>query len=65
MTKNDTIIITQPIIDKLNEAIKIALDFEKLTGKQLNITSTVGEVLSSNNFKLKLIVNDTNEKMEH
>ncbi len=64
MTKNDTIIITQPIIDKLNEAIKIALDFEKLTGKQLNITSTVGEVLSSNNFKLKLIVNDTNESYD-
>lgn len=56
----ETISITNQILDKLNESIKASLEFEKLTGKQLNITSTVGEVLICHKLKLKLVVNDIN-----
>lgn len=59
-----TISITPTIIQKLNEAIKISLDFELLTGKQLNITSVVGEVLTCQKLKLKLVANDINQSFD-
>lgn len=59
-----TIEITPAIIDKLKEAIKVSLDFEKLTGKQLNITSVVGEIVTCERLKLKLVVNDINESFD-
>lgn len=63
-TEIRTIKITDEIIDKLNDAIKISLDFENLTGKQLNITSVVGEILTSHKLKLRVVVNDINESFD-
>lgn len=63
-TEIKTVKITPAIIDKLNDAIKISLDFEELTGKQLNITSIVGEILTSDRLKLKVVVNDINESFD-
>ena len=57
----ETIKVTPKIISKINEAIKVSLEFEELTGKQLNITSTVGEVLTCAKYKLELVVNDINK----
>jgi hypothetical protein len=59
-----TIPITQEIIEKLNQAIKISLEFEELTGKQLNITSIVGEIIVSEKFGLQLVVKDGNESFD-
>ncbi len=56
----ETIEITDKIIGKLNKAIKASLEFEKLTGKQLNITSIVGEVLVCLKLGLKLVKDDIN-----
>jgi len=53
-----TIPVTAEILEKINEAIRVSLEFEALTGKQLNITSIVGEIFASKNFKL--VVNDIN-----
>lgn len=60
-----TISITPEIIIKLNEAIKISLEFEELAkGKQLNITGIVGEILTSEKLKLSLVVDDINESFD-
>lgn len=63
-TEVKTIKITPAIIDKLNDAIKISLDFEELTGKQLNITSVVGEIVTGHRLKLRVVVNDINESFD-
>jgi hypothetical protein len=55
-----TISITPKILKKMNEAIRVSLEFEVLTGKQLNVTSTTGEILACHKNKLKLVVNDIN-----
>ncbi|MHB8262040.1 MAG: DUF6998 domain-containing protein [Bacteroidia bacterium] len=55
-----TIKITRAILKKLNEAIEASISFERLTGKQLNITSIVGEVFASKKLNLELVVNDIN-----
>jgi hypothetical protein len=59
-----TIKITSAIIDKLKEATKISMEFEELTGKQMNITSIVGEILTSYKLDLKLVVDDINESFD-
>lgn len=61
MTKKlKTITVTNDIIEKLNDAIKISLEFEDLTQKQMNITSIVGEVLTCNKHNLELVIDDIN-----
>lgn len=67
MTKNNnikTISINSKTTKLLNDVIKIAIDFEALTGKQLNITGLVGEILISQKLKLKLVVNDINQSFD-
>ena len=56
-----TISITPKILAKIKDAIKVSLEFEAMTGKQLNITSIVGEVLACHKRKLNLVVNDINK----
>lgn len=53
--------ISDEIIEKLTHAIKTSLDFEKMTGKQLNLTGIVGEVLTCKRHNLELVVDDINE----
>lgn len=55
-TKN----IDEEVITVLNATIKSSLQFEALTGKQLNITGIVGEVLVAKKYNLELVVNDIN-----
>lgn len=63
-TEIKTISISPTIIQKLDEAIEIAKDFELLTRKQLNITGIVGEILVSQKLNLKLVVDDINEAFD-
>lgn len=56
----DTIPITDDIIETLGKAIEISRNFEDLTGKQMNITGIVGEVLACKKHNLRLVVNDIN-----
>jgi len=56
-----TIKINTKILSLLDEAINISLEFEKITNKQLNITSIVGEIIASNKHNLELVENDLNE----
>jgi hypothetical protein len=56
----ETITITPELIEALNVSIQASLSFEDLTGKQLNITSMVGEVLACSKRNLKLVKNDIN-----
>lgn len=53
--------ISEEIMGKLNNAIKASLEFEKVTGKQLNMTGIVGEVLACKRHNLELVVDDINE----
>jgi hypothetical protein len=61
MEKVKTIKVSDEMLANLAEAVKSSLAFEKLSGKQLNITSTVGEVLACREFGLSLVVNDINQ----
>jgi hypothetical protein len=47
-------LITPKIKKIISEASKIALDYEKLTGRKLGITGEVGEVLACDKLKLQL-----------
>lgn len=60
-TEIKTIAITPRIKRKINEAIRVSLEFEAMTEKQLNITSIVGEILVSDSLGMELVVNDGNE----
>ncbi len=60
MSELKTKIIDKKVIAVLNKTIKSSLQFEKLTGKQLNITGIVGEVLVAEKYNLELVVNDIN-----
>jgi hypothetical protein len=60
MSEPKTKIIDKEIIDVLKETIENSLKFEELSGKQLNITGIVGEVLAAEKYKLELVVDDIN-----
>lgn len=55
-----TIKINTVLLSQMDRAIKDSLAFEKLSGKQLNITSTVGEVLACKKFNLDWVLDDIN-----
>jgi hypothetical protein len=52
--------ITDKIIDKVNEIIKLALDYEESTGRRLGVTGEIGEVLVCQKLGLSLIANRNN-----
>ncbi len=56
-----TIKITEEILKIIEKAKKVAIKFEELTGKKLNITSVVGEVLAGHKNNLSLVIDDINE----
>ena len=57
---SETIEITEATIEAINSAISSAIAFEQVTGKQLNITSIVGEILACQEKNLLLVKNDIN-----
>ena len=52
--------ITDKIIDKVNEIIKLALDYEESTGRRLGVTGEIGEVLVCQKLGLSLMANRNN-----
>ncbi len=58
--KSETIKVTPKTVKLLKNAINASLEFEREIGKQLNITSIVGEVIAAQKCKLKLMRNDIN-----
>jgi hypothetical protein len=56
----ETIIIGEEILVLLQKAVDAAYEFELKSGKQLNITSMVGEVYAAQKFELKLVKDDIN-----
>jgi hypothetical protein len=56
----ETIEINNNIEECLQEAIQVSLRFEQLTGKQLNITPTIGEFYACKKYNLKWVLNDIN-----
>ena len=63
MLTPETIKINRDILNKINIAIKVALDYEKtMNGKRyLGITGEVGEVLVCNQLKMKLVLDSRSE----
>jgi hypothetical protein len=61
MDNLETIKINKEIEECLQEAIQVSLRFEQLTGKQLNITPTIGEFFSCKVNNLNWILNDINK----
>ena len=55
--KIKTILITPNIKKVVVDAIKIAIDYEKLTGRKLGITGEIGEILTCDKLGLKLLAN--------
>lgn len=64
MNEPKTIKIDEEIVSVLKKTIRNSLEFEKLTGKQLNITGIVGEVLAAKEYNLGLVVNDINTEFD-
>ena len=61
LKKLPSIKVNKLMLSKLKEAAKISVEFEKLTGKQLNITSIVGEILTCEKLGLDLVKDDINQ----
>ena len=59
--KIKTILITPKIKKVTVDAIKIAINYEKLTGRKLGITGEIGEILTCNKLNLKLLTNPISE----
>ena len=53
----NTIPITSKIKKIISTASKVAIEYEKLTGRKLGITGEIGEVLVCDKLKLKLLAN--------
>lgn len=69
-----TICITDEIYDMTLKAIKVAIEYDKLIGRNLGITGEVGEILACRKLGLKLLKNpisvgydaiDENEKFSY
>src|SRR3989344_1987256 len=53
----NTLLITEKIYNIALEAAKVAVKYEKLTGRKLGITGEIGEILTCKNQDLKLSLN--------
>ncbi len=59
-----TIRINNEIEDCIKKAIQVSLRFEQLSGKQLNITATIGEFYACKEYDLSWVMNDINEEFD-